>query len=63
MPDEVKHKEVKFNPVELPSAWETLEKLESELTGWQKVIAWFYGSFLYGLDDLFYKLTGKWLLK
>lgn len=63
MVGKVKHHENKLNPAELPSAWETLDKLKSELTTWQKIVCWFYADFLYWLDDLFYRITGKWLLK
>ena len=61
MPDEVKYKEVKFNPVELPSAWETLEKLESELTG-AKSYSLVLREFSL-VSMICFMLTGKWLLK
>lgn len=51
--------EKKYRPDELPSAWNWYYKLSR----WQKIKLFFIADIPYFCDKVYYKLTGKWLLK
>ncbi len=53
----------KIDPRDLPSAWDTFERVFGKQTKWQKFKSWFLYDIPYEIDQVWYKLTGKWLLK
>jgi len=49
------------NPEKLPNAFDIFPF--TNLTRWQKFKLWMFADVPYFFDKVYYKLTGKWLLK